>query len=651
MRILLNPSGMFRTSRSEVALTLAFALALLLAAACLWPGLTGGFLFDDEPNLRDLSAYGGVTDWGTFRAFVWGGSSGPSGRPLALASFLLNDNAWPSNPASFKYTNILLHLLCGCLLLWATLQLCRSYGLPEHKAQAYALFSATAWLLHPFLVSTTLYAVQRMTQLAALFVFAGIAGYLHGRQLLAQRPRAGYVWMLTSLGLGTILGTLSKENGALLPLLLAVIEFCAPQTRTQPRPARLFLALCLWLPSLALLGYLLRMVDFSPNPWPHRNFNQPERLWTEARIVWDYLRNLFLPRIEGSGLYQDGLVISHGWLSPPSTLLAALGLLALFFTGIFARKPLPFLGLALLFFLAGHLLESTVVGLELYFEHRNYLPAAFLFLPIAQGLDALGQHISRRLVAGIAVTIVAMLAFLTYQRATLWGQPEGLEIYWALTSPDSPRAQNALANYYTRHGQAEKADAVMRSAMQKMPDSPLLTTGYLLQKVYLGTAKPEDFDWAAQRLTEQPFDAQAVMALRQLVDKVTQKGQPSWTRHATEGLLDHLSKAENHSRYALFPIFLRFIPYLKARLALADGRPDEAEAQYRIAMQKYGNIDSAMQMVAEMGNAGYPHHAMRLLDQAEAIYRAQSDTSLKFPRSIYDREIARIRAILQNEMR
>ena len=642
---------MRRPSNYEITNTLFFALALALAFFCLRPGLSGPFLFDDAPNLQDLSAYGGVTDWDTFRAFVFSGFSGPSGRPLALASFLLNDNAWPSDPASFKYTNILLHLLCGCLLLWATLQLCRNYGLPERKAQAYALFSATVWLLHPFLVSTTLYAVQRMTQLAALFVFAGMAGYLHGRQRLAQHPRAAYAWMLASLGLGTVLATLSKENGALLPLLLAVIEFCAPQTRTQPRPARLFLALCLWLPSLALLGYLLRMVDFSPNPWPHRNFNQPERLWTEARIVWDYLRNLFLPRIEGSGLYQDGLVISHGWLSPPSTLLAALGLLALFFTGIFARKRWPFLGLALLFFLAGHLLESTVVGLELYFEHRNYLPAAFLFLPVAQGLDALGQHISRRLVAGIAVTIVAMLAFLTYQRATLWGQPEGLEIYWALTAPDSPRAQNALANYYTRHGQAEKADAVMRSAMQKMPDSPLLTMGYLLQKVYLGTAKPEDFDWAAQRLTEQPFDAQAVMALRQLVDKVTQKGQPSWTRHATEGLLDRLSKAENHSRYALFPIFLRFIPYLKARLALADGRPDEAEAQYRIAMQKYGNIDSAMQMVAEMGNAGYPHHAMRLLDQAEAIYRAQSDTSLKFPRSIYDREIARIRAILQNEMR
>jgi len=34
-------------------------------------------------------------------------------------------------------------------------------------------------------------------------------------------------------------------------------------------------------------------------------------------------------------------------------------------------------------------LESTAVPLELYFEHRNYLPALLLFWPIARGLCAL----------------------------------------------------------------------------------------------------------------------------------------------------------------------------------------------------------------------------------------------------------------------
>src|SRR5690554_7948782 len=89
-------------------------------------GLNGDFLFDDYPNLDALGALGGVTDWNTFRAFVFSGWSGPTGRPISLASFLLDDNTWPSYAPWFKHTNLLIHLLCGLLLCWATLLLMRN---------------------------------------------------------------------------------------------------------------------------------------------------------------------------------------------------------------------------------------------------------------------------------------------------------------------------------------------------------------------------------------------------------------------------------------------------------------------------------------------------------------------------------------------
>lgn len=621
---------------------IALLAVLLLAYVCLKPGLTGGFLFDDAPNLQDLSAYGGVTDWGTFRAFVFGGWSGPTGRPIALASFLLNDNAWPSDPASFKYTNLMLHLLAGALLAWAALQLCRFYGLDERRAHWTALFGSAAWLLHPFFVSTTLYPVQRMTQLAALFSFAALAAYLHGRRLFALRPRAGLVWMGGALALGTVLATLSKENGALLPLLVLVVEFCAPPG--PPRLPRAFRALFLWLPSLAVLGYLLRQIDFTPGLWPDRPFDQPERLLTESRILWDYLGNLFLPRIEGSGLYRDNIIISRGLFDPPGTAWAIAGLAALLAAAFRLRRCAPFFSLAVLFFFAGHLIESTWLGLEPYFEHRNYLPAAFLFLPLARGLDRLRQQVSAATVAISALAMLGTLAFLTHQRATLWGDAEQLELYWALAAPDSPRAQNALAHFYARMGDAAQAETVITQAMARLPDSPLLTMSRLLQKVYLGTATPEDFTWAGERLVRQPFDAQAVMALRTLVDQALRQDRPGWYRSATLTLIDRLAENPAFNR---FPLFLRFIPYLKARLLLADGRVDEAEALYREAMRRYANIDSSMQMVAETANAGYYAHAARLLDDAEALYRQQPETSLKFPRRIYDQEIARIRAQLE----
>jgi tetratricopeptide (TPR) repeat protein len=624
---------------------IALLAVLLLAYVCLRPGLTGGFLFDDAPNLQDLSAYGGVTDWGTFRAFVFGGWSGPTGRPIALASFLLNDNAWPSEAAPFKYTNLMLHLLAGALLAWAALQLCRFYGLDERRAHWTALFGSAAWLLHPFLVSTTLYPVQRMTQLAAIFVFAALVAYLHGRRLFPLRPRAGLVWMGASLALGTVLATLSKENGALLPLLVLVVEFCAPAT--LPRLPLAFRALFLWLPSFALLGYLLRQLDFTPGLWPDRPFDQPERLLTESRILWDYLGNLFLPRIEGSGLYRDDIVISHSLFDPPSTAWALAALAVLLGAAFWLRRRAPFLSLAVLFFFAGHLIESTWLGLELYFEHRNYLPSAFLFLPLARGLDLLRRQVSAATVAVLGLAMLGTLAFLTYQRASLWGDAEKLEIYWALAAPNSPRAQNALANFYARMGDAEQAEAVITDAIARLPDSPLLTMSRLLQKVYLGTVTPEDFTWAGERLVRQPFDAQAVTALRTLVDQALRQDRPAWYRSATLTLIDRLAENPAFNR---FPLFLRLIPYLKARLLLADGHADEAEALYREAMRRYANIDSSMQMVAEVGNAGYYAHAARLLDEAETLYRQQPETSLKFPRRIYDREIARIRAQIQEEL-
>lgn len=624
---------------------IALLAVLLLAYVCLEPGLTGGFLFDDAPNLQDLSAYGGVTNWETFRAFVFGGWSGPSGRPIALASFLLNDNAWPSDPASFKYTNLMLHLLAGALLAWAALQLCRFYGLDERRAHWTALFGSAAWLLHPFFVSTTLYPVQRMTQLAALFSFAALAAYLHGRRLFALRPRAGLVWMGGALALGTVLATLSKENGALLPLLVLTVEFCAPPG--QPRLPLAFRALFLWLPSLAVLGYLLWQIDFTPGLWPDRPFDQPERLLTESRILWDYLGNLFLPRIEGSGLYRDDIPISRGLFDPPSTAWALAGLAALLAAASWLRRRAPFFSLAVLFFFAGHLIESTWLGLEPYFEHRNYLPAAFLFLPLARGLDWLRRYVSSAAIALFAFAILGTLAFLTHQRATLWGDAEKLEIYWALAAPDSPRAQNALANFYARMGDAEQAETVITAAIARMPHSPLLTMSRLLQKVYLGAATPEDFTRAGERLAQQPFDAQAVMALRTLVDQAMRPDRPAWYRPATVALIERLAENPAFNR---FPLFLRLIPYLKARLLLADGRADEAETLYREAMRRYANIDSSMQMVAEVANAGYYAHAARLLDEADTLYQQQAETSLKFSRRIYDREIARIRAQLEERI-
>lgn len=622
------------------------ASLLGLAVAVCAPGLTGGFLFDDFPNLELLGTFGGVTSFDGLYSYLVTGSSGPTGRPLSLLSFLLDDFTWPSQAYGFKRTNLLIHLLTGLVICWTMFRLLCLTGRDEARAAWVAVIGAGFWLLHPYFISTTFYVVQRMAQLATLFAMAGLLGYLHGRSILAARPRAGYVWMSVSLGLGTLLAVLSKENGALLPMLVLMVEVTVGHVMKGPRPDRRWTAAFLWLPSLALLGYLVTQINLDPNAWPHRAFSQPERLLSEARIVWEYLYYLFVPHVEGRGLFQDGYRISTGWLAPPATLAAVFGIVGLAAFGWWIRKRLPFLSLAILFFLAGHLLESTVIGLELYFEHRNYLPAVFLFLPVALGVERLGERFRFRVGLVATLLLFTLLAWTTYHRAALWGDTERLQLYWATNTPDSPRAQNAIANVLLRQGRSQAAITQLEAATTRLPDSPLLTIRLLIHKVGANTATEADFIQTAERLRHQAFDAQAIKALDLLVEVVTSEPSRPNNLAGAHHVLTGISQNEKFSR---LPLFMRFVPYLEARLFVAENQPGAAYEQFQLAMSRYSETDAALSMVADMARGGYYREALGLLDEAEAIFRMQPVRTLKRPAAIYIKEIARLRRSLLEE--
>lgn len=150
-----------------------FLFILLLSTWLVYsPGLQGGFLFDDYPNLEPLGSYGGVVDFETFKSFALNGISGPLGRPIALASFVLDDNTWPSEARWFKPTNVKIHLLVGLLLIWSVLLFMRLLRRDESTCVWIALMTGAIWMLHPYMVSTTLYVIQRMAQLSVLFMLS-----------------------------------------------------------------------------------------------------------------------------------------------------------------------------------------------------------------------------------------------------------------------------------------------------------------------------------------------------------------------------------------------------------------------------------------------------------------------------------------------
>ena len=165
----------FKLGNASTLLRLGIVVLILAVTYLLYmPGFSGPFLLDDFSTLMALESLGGVTDLDSFRQFVFGNTSGPTGRPVSMVSFLLDGDTWPGDAAGYKQTNVFLHLTTGILLGWFLLLLFRCFSFSESRSAPFALVAMILWLAHPFNVSTTLYIVQRMTQLMVSVFHGGV---------------------------------------------------------------------------------------------------------------------------------------------------------------------------------------------------------------------------------------------------------------------------------------------------------------------------------------------------------------------------------------------------------------------------------------------------------------------------------------------
>ncbi|WP_455220055.1 hypothetical protein, partial [Kaarinaea lacus] len=217
---------------------LAISSFIFIFVCCLfvyWPGLGGIFLVDDYPNLAPLGNNGGVSNLDTFLAFVFGNDSGPTGRPVSMVSFLLNDQFWPGSPESFKYTNLMIHVMCGMLVILLSYRLTLAIKNNNNYATFVALLTGALWMLHPFNVSTTLYVIQRMAQLATLFSLAGILCYCYGRTMFNANRTKALLLMSSGVAVFGLLSVFSKENGILMVLFILIIESTLFHNLDKPR--------------------------------------------------------------------------------------------------------------------------------------------------------------------------------------------------------------------------------------------------------------------------------------------------------------------------------------------------------------------------------------------------------------------------------
>ena len=599
----------------------------VLVFAIYWPGLGGGFAFDDFPNIVNNTALH-VTRaaWPEWLAAMLSSPATDLQRPLAMLSFAANHFFTGLDPSPMKASNIAIHainsLLVFALVRQLVLSATRSLSDSGKKSRWIALFISLCWALHPINLMAILFIVQRMEILSHTFVFAGLWLYVLGRQRQIA-GLSGWGRILTGLVPCTLLGILSKESAALLPLYALGVELCLFQFlgAAQTRDRRLYLlyVLVLVLPALVALAWLLPR-SLSPGAYSTRNFSLAERLLTEPRVVLDYLRWILMPDLGQLSLYHDDYQPSRSLLQPPSTLFAMIALPVLIALGWLARVRRPLLSLGLFWFFAAQLLTATFIPLELVFEHRNYFASLGVCLVIADLLLIWPLRRSyRQLGLLFAILFLLYCAGVTHLRAREWSNPVQFSLSEAAKHPRSPRATYDMGRTLVILGAYRQDSPFTREAFEaldaarKLPASGILPDQALLMLAARSGAPLQDVWWQDlnSKLGRIPIGPQEIGAIGGLT-KCATSGKCNFPHQA---MVDMYSAAlsrgdtpEVLNIYGDYALNVLGDPELSLRLWQEASVLRPNEAQYRISQAKLltalGRYDEAAIQIGTLRQLG-----------------------------------------------
>jgi hypothetical protein len=335
----------------------------------------------------------------------------------------------------------------------------------------------------------------------------------------------------------TVAGLLGKESAALNKFYISLIEYFVFQfekhtTRERLRLHALLIVFAL-VPIITGILYFITHTHALLHDYVMRPFSLTERLASESIIMWRYLDLLLLPRLSTLTLYHDGIAIRG--LTSPLFLLATSGWIIAIGLMITIRNRFPILVFGFFFFLVSHLLESTILPLELMFEHRNYIGSIGIMLGVIALLLAL-RNLLPRLQPVLLITFIAITSgfgLMQVARASTWASPYAFALVSAKEHHESARAVSMLANYQARRGYLEEAQGLIRTAIDERQHNRALPGLYLHLLMFHceeETTPRELLDQSRRVMSENPVDSYALSGLKVLRQRILDGHCPALTR-------------------------------------------------------------------------------------------------------------------------
>jgi protein O-mannosyl-transferase len=587
-------------------LTPVAALVLLAYS----PALSGTYHFDDAVNLAGLQQ---VKDGGDWCWFVLSGQNPPFGRALALLSFVPQAAAWPAHPAAFLLVNFLIHAANVVLAGVFFFLLARLLPALRERACWISVLAALLWGLMPIHVSASMMIVQRMTTLSASISLLGLIAYLLGR---GGRFSPSISWLLIAGAMPacTLLAMAAKENAALLPFFCLLLERCLLHRDAPPLRGLLILSrLGVAMAVLAALVFFVVLLPHWQAGYGARDFSLTMRLWSEARIVTRYLRLIFLPSSSALSPFNDDYPLSSSFLAPAATTWAVCFLALLLLVAVALRKRWPVFTFAVFWFFLGHVLESTVVPLELYFDHRNYMPTLGFAFALVAGVFSLLPSYGRGVLCVFFAYLITMGCVLV-KTAMVWGNPAQAAQIWSELHPNSERAIYFLAQRQLLAGDYRASFETFAAGSQRLPFNGglLVATVHMacLSSVEAEALKPY-WQRALANLPRSTFSFTASASMPTLVGLVSDGRCPGVTLDDALAMTDAM---------LLNPVYRNRggakVDLVRARatILLDEGRRDEAEQDFSRVLALAPNLGNLLFLAHLKAEMGKQEEAQSLLD-------------------------------------
>lgn len=431
----------------------------------------GAWQFDDTPNIvENRNIFLKTLARADIAKTLYEPGKDSIGRPLSYLSFALNYYVGGLNVVGYHIVNFGIHFLASLFLFLFIYNTLKLPGLRERYGSAsygIALLATVFWATSPVQTTAVTYIVQRMASLAGLLYIMALYFYLKGR--MTDRPwRRICFWGLCALS--ALLSFAAKENAVMLPVSIWLFDLILIQGVTRTSIKKNVKVLIPVLLAVLAIGLLYTDLSTLFDGYRNRPFTLTERLLTEPRVIIWYITLLLYPVSSRLALIHD-IELSHSLLSPWDTLPAIIliaGTVTL--AGYLSRKR-PFISFCILFFFLNHVIEGSIIPLELIYEHRNYIPSMLFFVPVAIFIVRVLDYFSYT--KRLQITTAALCVFLlwaqghtVFVRNTLFQSPLLLWSDNVHKAPALSRPYNNLGTAYVRLGLYDEAYEAFSRALK-----------------------------------------------------------------------------------------------------------------------------------------------------------------------------------------